>query len=79
MNCIDCSYSLLKDGHSKCTYEEGECIKISLLEKENAELKNKLYKAKEQICNLLYVYQLGKNELAIVRRMNEAEQFLKQA
>lgn len=51
MNCIDCRYSLLKDGHSKCTYEEGECIKISVLEKENAELraKNKWYS--EQVCN----------------------------
>lgn len=41
MNCIDCSYSLLKDGHCNCTYEEGECIKINVLEKENAGLKEK--------------------------------------
>lgn len=46
MNCIDCRYSLLKDGHSKCTYEEGECIKISVLEKENAELKAQIEKMK---------------------------------
>ena len=51
MNCIDCSYSLIKDGHSKCTYEEGECIKISLLEKENAELKAQI--------NTLEVYLEG--------------------
>ena len=38
MNCIDCCYNLPKDGHSYCTYEEGECVKISVLEKENAEL-----------------------------------------
>lgn len=39
MNCIDCCYNLPKDGHSYCTYEDGECVKISILEKENAELK----------------------------------------
>lgn len=38
MNCNDCCYNLPKDGHSYCTYEEGECVKISMLEKENAEL-----------------------------------------
>ena len=42
MNCIDCRYSLLKDGHYNCTYEEGECIKINVLEKENAELTCKM-------------------------------------
>jgi hypothetical protein len=42
MNCNDCCYNLPKDGYSYCTYEDGECIKISMLEKENAELKNKL-------------------------------------
>jgi hypothetical protein len=36
MNCNDCCYNLPKDGHSYCTYEEGECVKISTLEKENA-------------------------------------------
>lgn len=51
MNCIDCRYSLLKDGHSKCTYEEGECIKISVLEKENAELKEDLRNKKLAIQN----------------------------
>ena len=39
MNCNDCCYNLPKDGYSYCTYEDGECIKISMLEKENAELK----------------------------------------
>ena len=42
MNCIDCRYNLLKDGHYNCTYEEGECIKINVLEKENAELTCKM-------------------------------------
>ena len=40
MNCNDCCYNLPKDGHSYCTYEDGECVKISILEKENAELKD---------------------------------------
>lgn len=39
MNCTNCCYNLPKDGHAYCTYEEGECVKISVLEKENAELK----------------------------------------
>ena len=59
--------------------------KISALEKENAELKahsdyveEKLAKAKDLIGDLCYVYQLGKNELAIWRVMAEAEQFLKE-
>lgn len=42
MNCNDCCYNLPKDGHSYCTYEEGECVKISVLEKENAELKEQI-------------------------------------
>lgn len=41
MNCVDCCYNLPGDGHSYCTYEEGECVKISMLEKENAELQQK--------------------------------------
>lgn len=39
MNCNDCCYNLPKGGYSYCTYEDGECIKISMLEKENAGLK----------------------------------------
>lgn len=46
MNCIDCRYNLLKDGHYNCTYEGGECIKINVLEKENAELKAQIEKMK---------------------------------
>ena len=38
----------------------------------------KLKKAKKMIRNLLYVYQLGKNELATARVMAEAEDFLKE-
>ena len=56
MNCIDCSYSLLKDGHCNCTYEEGECIKISVLEKENAEQKEEIAELKEHhksVCDTL--------------------------
>lgn len=51
MNCIDCSYSLIKDGHSNCTYEEGECIKINVLEKENTELEEDLRNKKLGIQN----------------------------
>lgn len=40
--------------------------------------KEKLTEAKKQIRNLLYVYQLGKNELATARIRAEAEQFLKE-
>ena len=42
MNCNDCCYNLPRDGYSYCTYEDGECIKISMLEKENAELKKQI-------------------------------------
>ena len=38
-----------------------------------------LNKAKKLIRSLLYVYQLGKNELATARVMAEAEQFLSEA
>ena len=51
MNCIDCRYSLLKDSHYNCTYEGGECIKINVLEKENAELKEDLRNKKLAIQN----------------------------
>ena len=51
MNCIDCSYNLLKDGHCNCTYEGCECIKINVLEKENAELKEDLRNKKLAIQN----------------------------
>lgn len=46
MTCIDCRYNLLKDGHCNCTYEGGECIKISVLEKENAKMKTQIEKMK---------------------------------
>jgi hypothetical protein len=46
MNCNDCCYNLPKDGHSYCTYEDGECVKISTLEKENAELEKENEKLK---------------------------------
>lgn len=51
MNCIDCRYSLLKDGHCNCTYEGGECIKLCVLEKENAKLKEDLRNKKLAIQN----------------------------
>lgn len=38
----------------------------------------KLERSKRIIYDLLYVYQLGKNELAIARIREEAEQFLKE-
>ena len=41
--------------------------------------KEQLDKAKKLIRSLLYVYQLGKNELATARVMAEAEQFLSEA
>lgn len=56
MNCIDCSYSLLKDGHYNCTYEEGECIKISVLEKENAKLERKLEQTEKDLADYQFNY-----------------------
>lgn len=47
MNCNDCCYNLPRDGYSYCTYEDGECIKISMLEKENAELKEQISNVRE--------------------------------
>ena len=49
MNCNDCCYNLPKDGYSYCTYEDGECIKISMLEKENAELKAQVEEMRDYI------------------------------
>ena len=68
-------------------FEEGEKQNEELKEKlESSEndkqltkVDEKLIKAKKIIRNLLYVYQLGKNELAIARIRAEAEQFLKEA
>ena len=42
------------------------------------ELKAQLTKAKKLISSLLYVYQLGKNELALARVRAEAKEFLKE-
>lgn len=42
------------------------------------EVEKQLVIAKKLIRSLLYVYQLGKNELATARIMAEAEQFLKE-
>ena len=56
MNCIDCRYNLLKDGHYNCTYEEGECIKISLLEKENAELERRLEQTEKDLADYQFNY-----------------------
>jgi hypothetical protein len=56
MNCIDCRYSLLKDGHYNCTYEEGECIKINVLEKENAELERKLEQTEKDLADYQFNY-----------------------
>ena len=43
MNCKNCGYGLKQSSGDFekiiCTYEEGECVKITELEKENAELK----------------------------------------
>ena len=68
MNCKNCGYGLkLSRGDFEkniCTYEEGECVKIAELEKENAELKavermalyskmsDRLAKAKELLLEL---------------------------
>ena len=46
--------------------------------KENAEQNAQLTKAVKLIRNLLYAYQLGKNELATARVMAEAKEFLKE-
>lgn len=72
--------------------ESGTNAQLEELKKENAALKEtlefqqsctmdryfKLQKAKKMIRNLLYVYQLGKNELATARIRAEAEEFLKE-
>jgi hypothetical protein len=56
MNCIDCRYSLLKDGLYNCTYDEGECIKINVLEKENAELERKLEQTEKDLADYQFNY-----------------------
>ena len=52
MNCKNCGYGLKQScGDFEkiiCTYEEGECVKITELEKENAELKKQL---RDKKCN----------------------------
>jgi hypothetical protein len=56
MDCIDCRYSLLKDGLYNCTYEEGECIKINVLEKENAELERRLEQTEKDLADYQFNY-----------------------
>ena len=56
MNCIDCRYSLLKDSYYNCTYEGGECIKINVLEKENAELERKLEQTEKDLADYQFNY-----------------------
>ena len=64
MNCKNCGYGLKQrcGDFEKiiCTYEEGECVKITELEKENAELKD--YRlttlAKQQTENQKYTVNL---------------------
>ena len=53
MNCKNCGYGLKQScGDFEkiiCTYEEGECVKIAELEKENTELKNKIKKIRDYL------------------------------
>lgn len=53
MNCKNCGYGLKQScGDFEkiiCTYEEGECEKITELEKENTELKNKIKKIRDYL------------------------------
>ncbi len=91
MNCDDCWYNLPKDGHPYYTYEEDECVKISALEKENAELKDKLESAEEMIEEIvankavIKVYNpytddgtVKSLEIALNHWLQRAEQFLKE-
>lgn len=84
-----CAFSLCPASQKYMAEHIEEILKASEttkeLEKENAELKahndyieEKLAKAKDLIGDLCYVYQLGKNELAIGRVMAEAERFLEE-
>ena len=53
MDCKNCEYGLKQHcGDFEkiiCTYEEGECVKIAELEKENTELKNKIKKIRDYL------------------------------
>lgn len=60
-------------------FEKRSTKRLVKKSKQLAKANEKLIKAKKMISNLLYVYQLGKNELAIARIRAEAEQFLKEA
>lgn len=71
MNCNDCCYNLPRDGHPYCTYEDGECIKISILEKENAELE----KDKEYFSDALDK-QIAAT-FKVVEQLNEAKDIIK--
>ena len=75
MNCIDCRYNLLKDGHYNCTYEEGECIKINVLEKENAELERKLEQTEKDLADYQFNYPTIKElqeEIAELKEHHES-------
>lgn len=54
-----------------------DCLLTSYKEV-NKKQKEKLTEAKKIIRNILYVYQLGKKELDILRIWEEADQFLKE-
>lgn len=76
--CLSPYWDLFSAGVECATFElNNGCIQT--LTKENAEQKEAITEAKKQIRNLLYVYQLGKNELATARIRAEAEQFLKES
>ena len=83
MNCIDCRYSLIKDGHSKCTYEEGECIKINVLEKENAVLERKLEQTEKDLADYQFNYptikELQKENAELKKKVSYLEDNLRVA
>ena len=95
MTCIDCCYSLLKDGNIICTYEEGNCIVTDRMKRLEQyadladekvdekvdEVKSKLTEAKEIIRELLLSDTRKGSDWTgyLVDLKERAEAFLKEA
>ena len=82
MNCIDCRYSLLKDSYYNCTYEGGECIKINVLEKENAELERKLEQTEKDLADYQFNYptikELQKENAELYDNLTKAKEIIRE-
>ena len=65
MNCKNCGYGLKQScGDFEkiiCTYEEGECVKITELEQENAELKENYFYTRCIRSNCPYIHKENRN------------------